>query len=132
MEGARPHASSPSHDFNQAAVISCISAARALLAFVPDEAGNIYSPKMLPWCSLLHCITQADAVLVLELRLKVEHMLSQVQELVEDVRKVMAWLAEMTADSLSAWRCWDEFSQPFSQATVGYSIRVVELVTCQI
>jgi hypothetical protein len=122
LEGVIPHESARSRSFNQEAALLCVAAARTLLALLPDEAGKSYTSKKLPWWSLLHYITQAGAVLLLELCLKAEHMPSQVKTLLADVRKVMAWLAEMAAESLSAWRSWKIFRKLSLQAAAGVGI----------
>jgi hypothetical protein len=125
LEGAIPHESALSRSFNQEAALSCVSAARSLLALLPDEAVNSHASKKLPWWSLLHYINQAGAVLILELCLKAEHMPSQVKALFADMRKVMAWLAEMAAESLSAWRSWKIFRKLSLQAATGVGIDFV-------
>jgi hypothetical protein len=125
LEGAIPHESASSRSFNQEAAVSCVSAAQTLLALLPNQAVNSHASKILPWWSLLHYITQAGAVLILELCLKAEHMPSQVNELLGDVRKVMVWLAEMAADSPSAWRSWKIFRKLSLQAAAVVGIEVV-------
>ncbi len=125
LEGLIPQGSALSHSFNQEAAISCVSAARTLLALLPNEAASSHASKMLPWWSLLHYITQAGAVLVLELCLKAEHLPSQVKELLGDLAKVMAWLAEMAGDSLSAWRSWKIFRKLSLQAAAGVGIDLI-------
>jgi hypothetical protein len=122
LEGAIPHESALSRSFNQEAALSCVSAARSLLALLPDEAVKSHASKKLPWWSLLHYVNQAGAVLILELCLKAEHMPSQVKVLFADMRKVMAWLAEMAAESLSAWRSWKIFRKLSLQAAAGVGI----------
>lgn len=125
LEGVIPRESALSQSFNQEAAVSCVSAARSLLAHLPNEAALSHTSKMLPWWSLLHYITQAGAVLILELCLKAEHMLSQVKGLLDDVAKVMSWLAEMAADSLSAWRSWKIFRKLSLQAAAGVGVNVI-------
>jgi len=120
-----PYESTPSRGFNQQAAASCISAARRLLALLPKRTANAHMSKMLPCWSLLHYLTQAGAVLLLELCLKAEHMPSQVRELLEDTDKVMAWLAQLAADSLSARRSWQIFRKLYLQAAAGVGIEVV-------
>lgn len=125
LDGVIAGESTASYHFNKEAAISCISAARSLLALLPNEAANTRGSKILPWWSLLHYIVQAGAVLILELCLGTEHMPSQVQPLLEEVGKVMAWLAEMAADSLSAWRCWKIFRTLLNQAAAGVGMEAM-------
>jgi Fungal specific transcription factor domain len=120
-----PYESALSRGFNQQAAASCVSAARSLLALLPKHTGNAHMSKMLPCWSLLHYLNQAGAVLILELCLKAEHMPSQVKELLEDTGKVMAWLAQLAADSLSARRSWQIFRKLYLQAAAGVGIEVV-------
>jgi Fungal specific transcription factor domain len=124
LDGLIPNESAPSRTFNQDAAVSCITAARDLLALLPDEAAFSHASKMLPWWSLLHYITQVGAVLTLELCLGAEHMLAQVHDLVNDMYKIMRWLTGMAGDSLSAWRCWKIFRKLFPQAAAGVGIEV--------
>jgi Fungal specific transcription factor domain len=124
LGGMIPRESALSQSFNQEAAVSCVSAARTLIALLPNEAALSHASKMLPWWSLLHYIAQAGAVLVLELCLKAEHMPTQVKEILADIGKVMAWLAAMAADSLSAWRSWKIFRKLALQAAAGVGIEV--------
>ena len=124
LKGVIPHESTLWQSFNQKAAVTCVSAARTLLALLPKGASYALASKMLPCWSLLHYINQAGAVLILELGLKAEHMPSQVRELLTDVGKVVSLLAEMAADSLSAWRSWKIFCKLYLQAAAGVGIDV--------
>lgn len=129
LEGAMsPELSALSQSSIQEGAISCVSAARTMLALLPNHAVSCHTSKILPWWSLLHYITQAGAVLILELCLKAKHMPSQVKELFGDMMKVMAWLAGTAADSLSAWRSWNIFRKLCLQAAavVGIDITIPE------
>lgn len=125
LEGVIPQESALSRSFNLEAAASCVAAARSLLALLPGEPVGAHASKMLPWWSLLHYITQAGAVLILELCLKAEHMPGQVKALLEDMAKVMRWLAEMAADSLSAWRSWKIFRKLSLQAAAGVGVNII-------
>jgi hypothetical protein len=120
-----PYESALSRGFNQQAAASCVAAARSLLALLPQHSRNARMSNMLPCWSLLHYLSQAGAVLILELCLKAEHMPSQVRELLEDTGKVMAWLAQLAVDSLSARRSWQIFRKLYLQAAAGVGIEVV-------
>jgi hypothetical protein len=124
LTGKIHHESAPSQNFNQEAAVSCISAARDMLALLPDDAATFHASKMLPCWSLLHYITQAGAVLMLELSLKAEHVPTQVEQLLRDMEKVVEWLAVMAADSLSAWRSWTIFRKLSLQAAAGVGIDI--------
>lgn len=124
LEGVIPYESALSRGFNHQAAVSCVTAARALLALLPKGLGNAHASKLLPCWSLLHYLTQAGAVLILELALKAEHMPSQVNELLTDTGKVIAWLADMAEDSLSAWRSWKIFRKLYLQAAAGVEVEV--------
>lgn len=125
LDGVIPHESALSRNFNQEAAVACVSAARNMLSLLPDEAINAHASKMLPWWSLLHYINQAGAVLLLELCLKGDHMPSQVDQLFTDIGKIMRWLAEMAADSLSAWRSWKIFRKLSLQAAASVGVEVI-------
>ena len=125
MEGVIAHESTLSQSFNQEAALSCISAARSLLALLPDNVATSHASKCLPCWSLLHYITQAGAVIILELCLKAEHMPGQAEQLSRDLVKVVEWLAEMAADSLSAWRSWKICRKLALQAAAGVGIEIV-------
>jgi hypothetical protein len=125
LDEVLPYESALSRGFKQQAAASCVAAARSLLALLPKHTGNAHMSKMLPCWSLLHYLTQAGAVLILELCIKAEHMPAQVRELLEDTGKIMAWLAELAADSLSARRSWQILRKLYLQAAAGVGIDVV-------
>ena len=125
LEGVIPYESALSRGFNHQAAVSCVNAARTLLALLPKGAGSAHASKMLPCWSLLHYLTQAGAVLILELSLKAEHMPLQIKELLDETGKVIAWLADMAADSFSAWRSWKICRKLYLQAAAGMGVEVM-------
>lgn len=125
MEAGTVHESNFSQSFNQQAALSCILAARTLLDLLPDNAAITHASKCLPCWSLLHYITQAGAVIILELSLKAVHMPKQVDQLSKDLTKVVGWLAEMASDSLSAWRSWKICCRLALQAAAAMGIDII-------
>jgi hypothetical protein len=122
LAGVTSGASALSQSFDQDAAVSCVTAARCMLALLPPDASTGHSSRMLPWWTLLHYLNQAGAVLILELCLKAEHMPTQAEELLDEISRMMEWLAEMAADSLSAWRSWHIFRRLSVQAAAGVGV----------
>ncbi|KAF7511201.1 hypothetical protein GJ744_005098 [Endocarpon pusillum] len=125
LEGVIPYESALSRGINHQAAVSCVNAARTLLALLPKGLSSTHPSQMLPCWSLLHYLTQAGAVLFLELGLKAEHMPLQAKELLDDTGKVIAWLADMATDSLSAWRSWEICRKLYLQAVAGMGVNVM-------
>ena len=100
-----------SQEFNRSSARACVHAAMSMLSIMPDYPTAHEANQLLPWWTLLHFVSQATAVLLLELALDAQHFRGEVQQLVTYLRKAMGYLWCMTEGSLSAYRAWRLFRQ---------------------
>lgn len=100
-----------SREFNLNASRACVYAAMSLLELIPDYLTAHEAYQLLPWWSLLHFVSQAAAVLLLELSLGSQHCRDEVQQIVNHLRKAMWYLRCMSEESLSAFRATTIFTQ---------------------
>ncbi|KAK5377738.1 hypothetical protein LTR20_002199 [Exophiala xenobiotica] len=98
-----------SQEFNLSSARACVHAAMSLLAIMPDNPSAHESYQLLPWWALLHYVTQATAVFMLEMALGCQHFKNEIPEVVDYLRKAMAYIWCMTQESLSAYRAWRLF-----------------------
>ncbi|OAP58456.1 hypothetical protein AYL99_07546 [Fonsecaea erecta] len=103
--------SSQSKEFNRSSARACIHAAMSMLSLMPDYPTAHEAYQLLPWWALLHFVSQAAAVLLLELALGAQHFKDEVPQLVTYLRKAMAYLWCMSGSSLSCYRAWRIFRQ---------------------
>jgi hypothetical protein len=101
--------SSASQEFNLSSARACVHAAMSLLAVLPDNPSAHESYQLLPWWALLHYVAQATAVFMLEMALGCQHFKNEIPEVVDYLRKAMAYIWCMTQESLSAYRAWRLF-----------------------
>ncbi len=101
--------SSASQEFNLSSARACVHAAMSLLAIMPDNPSAHESYQLLPWWALLHYVAQATAVFMLEMALDCQHFRNEIPEVVNYLRKAMAYIWCMTQSSLSAYRAWRLF-----------------------
>jgi hypothetical protein len=81
----------------------------SLLAIMPDNPSAHEAYQLLPWWALLHYVSQATAVFMLEMSLGCQHFKNEIPEVVDYLRKAMAYIWCMTQESLSAYRAWRLF-----------------------
>ncbi|KAK7883590.1 hypothetical protein LTR67_011089 [Exophiala xenobiotica] len=101
--------SSASEEFNLSSARACVHAAMSLLAILPDNPSAHESYQLLPWWALLHYVAQATAVFMLEMALDCQHFKNEILEVVDYLRKAMAYIWCMTQGPLSAYRAWRLF-----------------------
>lgn len=94
---------------------SCVQAAGNLVALIPYGPAGHEASRLLPWWVLLHYLSQATAVLVLELCLDGQHMPNGAKEIVPTVNAAMACLYRFTDQSLSAYKAWRIYKQMCSE-----------------
>lgn len=88
------------------AVSRCISSARAVINLVFNTPANALIHQGPKWWLLLHHTKRALTVVLLELAFRAEHMPSEVEELLADAKKALAWLREMARTSKIAEQTW--------------------------
>ncbi|KAK5188956.1 hypothetical protein LTR92_011048 [Exophiala xenobiotica] len=103
-----------SKEFNRSSARACVHAAMSLLAIMPDNLTAHEAYQLLPWWTLLHCVAQATAVLMLEMALSCQHLQDEIDEVMKSMRKAMSYIWCMTSESLSAYRAWRIFRQLLS------------------
>lgn len=101
-----PNESKRSKTFNRSAAATCISAAREMVALLPDEPNPVGLISISPWWCLLHHLVTAGVILMVEISMRAEHNPQQAEGLLNDSKKVVRWLASMANDSLAAERSW--------------------------
>lgn len=109
-----------SQEFNRSCARACVHAAMSMLAVMPDNPSAHEAYQLLPFWALLHYIAQAAAVLLLELSLGSQHFPNESAEVVNYLRKAMAYLWCMTENSFSAYRAWGIFRKLLSDVADRY------------
>ncbi|KAL2441617.1 Transcription regulator galc [Exophiala dermatitidis] len=109
------HESARSQEFNRSSARACVHAAMSMMAMLPDYPSAHEAFQLLPWWTLLHYLSQAIAVLLLELALDTQHLEDdEVKELNNHLRKGMAYVWCLAECSLSAYRAWRIFRRLLS------------------
>lgn len=98
-----------SQEFNRSSARACVHAGMSLLAIMPDNPSAHEAYQLLPWWGLLHYVAQATAVLLLEMALGCQHFRTEISDVINYLRKAMAYIWCMTGTSLSAYRAWRIF-----------------------
>jgi hypothetical protein len=114
-------------EFNRHCARTCVHAAMSMLAVMPDSPSAHEAYQLLPFWALLHYVAQATAVLLLELSLDGQHFLTETTEVVNYLRKAVAYLWRMTENSLSAYRAWRIFRRLLSAVSERYDLRTFQL-----
>ncbi|KAI5801750.1 fungal-specific transcription factor domain-containing protein [Peziza echinospora] len=106
----------PVESFNHTAAATCIDAARQTIRLIfssshPTSAHptSVYSTS--PWWHLLHYLTLAGSVVILEISMRAEHNPSQAGELFADATQVVSWMKIMAKDSFAAHKAWSILSK---------------------
>lgn len=122
-----PGQSMKSHDFNHAAAVACVNAAREQLQLIPDEPNAVGLLRVGPWMNLLHFLVQSATVLMLEVSFRGHHMPEQVDDVLEHAKKAVRWLHAMGDENLAAARAWHLCRQMLADAArkVGQDINDV-------
>lgn len=102
------------HEFNRNSARTCVHAALSLLKIMPDSPSSPQADQLLPWWILLHYVTQATAILMLELTLNCQHLHNEIDEIAEHLHKAMKYLSCMSTESPSAYRAWRTFRPLFT------------------
>jgi hypothetical protein len=106
-----PNESKRSRGFNRTAAVTCVEAARELIALLPDEPNPVGLMTISPWWCLLHYLVSAGTVLIVEIAMRAEHNPQQADGLLKDSKKLVSWLRAMGKDNLAAERSWTVLSR---------------------
>ncbi|KAI9821483.1 MAG: hypothetical protein M1832_003330 [Thelocarpon impressellum] len=106
LDGQIPHESSVSKVFNRRTAAGCVHAASELLRLLPDAPDPPGLYAVAPWWGLLHHLSQAASVIMLELAFTAYHVPREAARIFVEARKAVAWLRAMAEESLAADRAW--------------------------
>ncbi|KIX00909.1 uncharacterized protein Z518_09974 [Rhinocladiella mackenziei CBS 650.93] len=123
------HESLRSQEFNRSSARACVHAAMSMLALMPDNPSAHEAYQLLPWWTLLHYVAQAAAVLLLELSLGGQHFQNEISDVVNFLRKAMAYLWCMTESSLSAYRAWRILRRLLTEVSQRYDMDMADIPT---
>jgi hypothetical protein len=84
-----------------------VNAAIRLTQVMPDDPVAEQVLMVLPWWSLLRHVSQAAAVLCLELCLNAQHMQNETTDVMLALRKALNYLWVLAPTSKSAYRAWN-------------------------
>lgn len=101
-----PNESARSRNFNRTGATTCISAAREMVALIPETPSPTALLSIAPWWGLLHYLVAAAAILLVEISMRAEHNPQQAEGLLSDIKKVIRWLRSVSTDSIAAERSW--------------------------
>jgi hypothetical protein len=93
-------------EFRHKSARACVHAAMSMVALIPERLTAPQAFQILPWWSFLHFLSQATAVLLLELSFGAEHFLEEIPQLLSSVRHAMNHLGCLAQGSVSASRAW--------------------------
>ncbi|KAI9842489.1 MAG: hypothetical protein M1838_003104 [Thelocarpon superellum] len=106
FEGKIPNESLASQEFNRVTAVRCVSAAREFLKLLPDEPDPPGLYGAAPWWGVLHHLSQAASVIMLELCFRAQHVPAEAHEVLADAKKAVNWLRAMARQSVAADRAW--------------------------
>lgn len=98
--------SAESMKFNQLCARAGVTAAMRMTDILPDDPIAAQILQIFPWWTLLHYISQAIAIMCLELCLNVQHMQDQTREVMGALSKALNYLWVLAPESKSAYRAW--------------------------
>lgn len=104
-----PDESVESQEFNLNSGQACVHAAMSLMDILPEEPTLHEAVQLLPWWNMLHYLSQAMAVFVLELCLDVRHLDRSPDTLEPRILKAMAYLQCLGSESKSSYKAWRIF-----------------------
>ncbi|KAI1625564.1 hypothetical protein EDD37DRAFT_309214 [Exophiala viscosa] len=110
----------PSQEFNRNSARACVHAGMSLLAILPDSPSAHEAYQLLPWWGLLHYVAQATSVLMLEMALDCQHFRTEIPDVINYLRKAMAYIWCMSGTSPSAYRAWRVFRQLLTAILENY------------
>ena len=112
--------SAESTKYNQVSAWAGVNAAIRMTELLPDDPVATQVLLVYPWWSLLHLISQAAAVLTLELCLNAQHMQNETAEVMMALRKAMNYIWALAPTSKSAYRAWHIYRPLVGQVAQKY------------
>ena len=94
---------------------------------MPDSPDIAQAYRILPWWSLIHYMCQAAAVLILELCLAAQHCPWRVDEILDGLKKAVAYLRMMSRASLSAYKAWRVCRQLMANSALRLGIDTTDI-----
>ena len=110
-----------SKEFDLQSARKCVEAAISMTDLMPDLQTAQEGYILLPWWALLHYLSQAMAILLLELCLNSIHYPGEVDRLVFHLKRAMLYLYRMTSASRSAYKAWKIFRQVLEHASTEFA-----------
>jgi hypothetical protein len=108
--GKKYDESPESQDSNRLYAMAAVASARSLIALLPADATRETLNWLFPSWSIVHHLSQAGAILTLELSLSAIHMPLEKTALIRDLRKAQGHLRTLSVDSLSAQQAGSAFT----------------------
>ncbi len=104
-----PDESDESREFNMSSGQNCIRAAMSMMDILPELPAIHEAVRILPWWNLLHYLSQALSVFVLELCIDARHLQGSPDKLETYMIKAMSYLQCLAPESRSSYRAWRTF-----------------------
>ena len=101
-----PNQSGKAKDSNREYARKCVYAAQDMLEMLPTEPNAVGLYKVAPWWCLVHHLTQAATVLMLELSFRSDHMPNEAGEIFDSAIKAVDWLRSLSKKDEAAKRAW--------------------------
>lgn len=114
----------PDHSqmLNHTMAMMTLDAAKQIFDLLPDQPNTVQLYQMFPWWSILHYISHAAKIILLELSVGCMHVQDSTPHLVWLAKKAICWLHAMSTRSPGAERAWrlcDSFYRKLSEQ-MGY------------
>ena len=110
-----------SKSFDLLSARKCVEAAISLIDLMPNSRTAQEGFLLLPWWGLLHYISQAIAILLLEMCLNTVHFPGDLDRLLAALKRAMLYLYRMTSTSRSAYKAWKIFRDILEDASTEFA-----------
>lgn len=111
LKEAMPDQSEASVVKDRKAAALGVASAQALLRTFPAETDVAWVFQCTPWWCVLHYLTQAAAVLILEIHFRAIHVPEPISHIIGDVRIALRWLSKLTETGHAAKKAWTVVSK---------------------
>ncbi|CEJ62595.1 hypothetical protein PMG11_11092 [Penicillium brasilianum] len=123
----------PDHSqmLNHTMTMMTLDAANQILDLLPDQPNTVQLYQMFPWWSVLHYLSHAGKIILLELSIGCMHAQDSTQHLIWLANKAICWLHAMSTRSSGAERAWrlcDSFYRKVSEQ-MGYCTNDIPAAT---
>lgn len=123
--------SAESREFNQLSARAGVIAAIRMTDIMPEDPVAAQILQIFPWWTLLHYMSQAIAMLCLELCLNVQHMQDQTREVMAALKKALNYLWVLAPESKSAYRAWGMYRPLVDKVAKRYKRTVLTGMTSE-